>query len=274
MLLPLLLLFIALALLIRLMHYARFYGPSYFFWIGVVLAASAAVVLLFGISCFFVESRPIWTGILLFGLLLSGVALGWPVAEKGSGLPKVHLDRYLSRFAFREYHEVILPGTPDRAKQLLQQIGVNDIPAIRMLLKIRGIDGDDEQMRPKASKSLKGFDTFSTPDFNFFVVDPLEFVSVMILKSAILGSSKTVAPPPDITDLEQFCQFTAPGYVKVAFNFRFIPLDPQQTLISTETRVIGNSPRDNKIFARYWRIIYPGSAIIRRVWLDTLKKRA
>jgi len=31
---------------------------------------------------------------------------------------------------------------------------------------------------------------------------------------------------------------------------------------------------DRRIFGRYWRIIYPGSAIIRRVWLDTLAEKA
>jgi len=44
--------------------------------------------------------------------------------------------------------------------------------------------------------------------------------------------------------------------------------------LTTETRVQGITHNDSSVFGRYWRIIYPGSAIIRRVWLDTIKKKA
>jgi hypothetical protein len=47
-----------------------------------------------------------------------------------------------------------------------------------------------------------------------------------------------------------------------------------QTLLSTETRIRGNDKRSRRVFGCYWRIIYPGSAIIRRVWLDAIAARA
>jgi hypothetical protein len=68
--------------------------------------------------------------------------------------------------------------------------------------------------------------------------------------------------------------FKNPGYVKVAINFKFISENNKETLLTTETRVQGICNDDNRIFGRYWRIIYPGSAIIRRVWLDTINKKA
>jgi len=44
--------------------------------------------------------------------------------------------------------------------------------------------------------------------------------------------------------------------------------------LTTETRIIGNDNSARRIFACYWRIIYPGSSIIRRVWLDAIADRA
>ena len=37
---------------------------------------------------------------------------------------------------------------------------------------------------------------------------------------------------------------------------------------------LGNDAEARCLFSRYWRIIYPGSAIIRRVWLDAIVARA
>ena len=65
-----------------------------------------------------------------------------------------------------------------------------------------------------------------------------------------------------------------PGYIKVAVNFRFISINENETILTTETRNNGITHKDNRIFGYYWRIIYPGSAIIRRVWLDTIKKKS
>ena len=42
----------------------------------------------------------------------------------------------------------------------------------------------------------------------------------------------------------------------------------------TETRVATSDERSERVFARYWRVIYPGSALIRRNWLRAIKARA
>jgi len=62
----------------------------------------------------------------------------------------------------------------------------------------------------------------------------------------------------------------APGSSAV-MNFRV----ENDGRLTTETRVVlaptGNTRR---IFAVYWRIIRPGSGIIRRGWLEAIKRRA
>ncbi len=44
--------------------------------------------------------------------------------------------------------------------------------------------------------------------------------------------------------------------------------------LTTETRVFATDSRARRRFAVYWRVIYPGSALIRRSWLDAIKRRA
>jgi hypothetical protein len=38
--------------------------------------------------------------------------------------------------------------------------------------------------------------------------------------------------------------------------------------------VFANSPWARRGFAAYWRVIYPGSALIRRMWLRAIARRA
>ena len=57
-------------------------------------------------------------------------------------------------------------------------------------------------------------------------------------------------------------------------NFLVTPDGPDGSLVSTETRVFATSDDARRQFARYWRVIYPGSAIIRRMWLRAIARRA
>ncbi len=45
-------------------------------------------------------------------------------------------------------------------------------------------------------------------------------------------------------------------------------------LVTAETRVYATDASARRRFARYWRVIYPGSALIRRRWLRAMKRRA
>ncbi len=46
------------------------------------------------------------------------------------------------------------------------------------------------------------------------------------------------------------------------------------SLVTTETRVFATDDSARRRFAAYWRVIYPGSALIRRMWLRAIQRRA
>ena len=65
------------------------------------------------------------------------------------------------------------------------------------------------------------------------------------------------------------------GFVTIAENARAdCSVNTLESALSTATRVFANSAAARRRFARYWRIIYPGSALIRRMWLRAVERRA
>ncbi|HEY8183086.1 MAG TPA: hypothetical protein VII32_12660, partial [Thermoanaerobaculia bacterium] len=65
-----------------------------------------------------------------------------------------------------------------------------------------------------------------------------------------------------------------PGFVLAVMNFAVRPIGAGRSLVTTETRVFANSVAVRRGFAAYWRVIYPGSALIRITWLRAIERRA
>lgn len=78
-----------------------------------------------------------------------------------------------------------------------------------------------------------------------------------------------------VADREEFLRFDQPGYAAAAGNF-YVDADngTGRMTLRHETRIHATDPRARKKFAAYWRIVYPGAALIRRMWLKSVKQRA
>jgi hypothetical protein len=72
---------------------------------------------------------------------------------------------------------------------------------------------------------------------------------------------------------EEFLTFTEPGFVKAVVGFR---LDPRgaEILLTTETRFVATDKATHRLMSRYWRIIRPGSNVLRKEWLRAIRRRA
>ena len=75
-----------------------------------------------------------------------------------------------------------------------------------------------------------------------------------------------------IADAEEFLAFERPGYAKATLSF-YVGEDRGEGCVEviTETRVYVPDPVTRRKFAVYWRLIYPGSAFLRRMWLRAVK---
>jgi hypothetical protein len=71
----------------------------------------------------------------------------------------------------------------------------------------------------------------------------------------------------------EFRDFAEPGFAKAAFNFR-AERRGQRTVLTTETRILATDDGARRSFRRYWRVVQPGSAVIRLAWLRAIRRRA
>ena len=65
---------------------------------------------------------------------------------------------------------------------------------------------------------------------------------------------------------DEFVTFNEPGFAKAVVNLYAQAVDGG-TILSTETRVKPTDAEARRTFRRYWRVVMPGSALIRRAWL-------
>lgn len=72
----------------------------------------------------------------------------------------------------------------------------------------------------------------------------------------------------------QFAAFGEPYYVKIAFTVRADPLDPERTMLFTETRVATTDVRARRLFRRYWAAVSAGIVMIRLIMLRLTKTDA
>ncbi len=79
---------------------------------------------------------------------------------------------------------------------------------------------------------------------------------------------------PRLADLGEFTAFSRPGYAKGTFSFALHDLSGGRTLLVTETRLVTTSPDAHRAMGRYWRLIRPGSGLIRIMMLRMLRRRA
>jgi hypothetical protein len=76
-----------------------------------------------------------------------------------------------------------------------------------------------------------------------------------------------------IHSLQEFLDFKRDGYCKAAMNMKIVRRNEQESILSTETRVMCYGSA-RKHFKDYWRLIGPFSGLIRHEMLRKIRKKA
>jgi hypothetical protein len=74
--------------------------------------------------------------------------------------------------------------------------------------------------------------------------------------------------------LQEYAADREQGGVKIAYDFNVEEASGGWSTISAETRVVALDDVTRRGMGRYWRLIVPGSGLLRRQWLEGIKKRA
>ena len=96
-------------------------------------------------------------------------------------------------------------------------------------------------------------------------------------REIVLGAvTRPWEPNPVFNDLlpRDFAGFMEPGFVKIAFTLKADPLPDGTSIFRTETRALATDVDARARFRRYWALVSPGVALIRRAMIDPVKREA
>jgi hypothetical protein len=156
------------------------------------------------------------------------------------------IDDLLPAYDVQEVHSVALALDPERAVAAALATPVAADPLVRALLRVRGL-----------STGGTIADAFAWMRFEELARREGEIV---------VGASGTPWRPRG--GIRSFHD-AAPGTVRIAAGFR-----ADGTTLTTETRVAATDAAARRAFLRYWRIVGPFSALIRRRWLARIAREA
>jgi hypothetical protein len=199
--------------------------------------------------------------------LLVGGTLAFPARESRVTKAETRLDEFMPVWQFSERHTIRIAAPPAEVFAAIRNVRANEISLFKTLTWIRRGGRRTSESILNAGDSAPLLEIATRSGFIYLADDaPRELVIGTVILAPTQGGG-ALTPRTFKTPL-------APGYVLAAMNFLVTPAGPHDSLISTETRVFANSPAARQRFARYWRIIYPGSALIRRMWLRAVRRRA
>ena len=186
------------------------------------------------------------------------------------------LEQYLPYYDVTEVDAMVVNADADTTWQAVRHGDLSRSPVIRALLELRGlpvrlgrrING----LAPESARPPLTLDDMPRAGFLLLAENPgTEIVFGQISRpwkvSAPTGGAPALKP-------EEFDEFDAPGYAKIAFNIRVESYGSGRTLVTTETRTATTDPASRRRFGMYWRLIGPFSALIRRLTLRLVKSDA
>ena len=200
----------------------------------------------------------------LAALVLVFTGMLWPARETRVSAARTRLDEFIPRYQFSEFHQLRVRAQPAEAMRAINAVTAEEIRFFKTLIAIRrgGRSGPESILNPSAGTSI--IDVATRTTFILLARDSNEIVLGTTVVTPRGGQSARTAA--------EFKSPPGPGYANAAMNFRVQP-DGDGTLVTTETRVFANDDGSRRRFAPYWRVIYPGSALIRRSWLRAIQKR-
>lgn len=215
-------------------------------------------------------------GILLF---TAGALLPAPL-QRAAGTA-TSLDEFVPVWQFSERHEIHIAAEPARVERAIREVTAREIRLFRLLTWIRNprrswYEEPDSLLKPPADRPIlaaaleSGFILLAEETGREIVIGTLLAVPEEVGSQGRIGRKRLSAS----LSPEGFQEIAAPGYVKAVMNFHLANAGGGRTRLATETRVFATGPGSRRSFALYWRLIYPGSALIRRMWLRAIRERA
>jgi len=205
---------------------------------------------------------------LAVGLALTATGIFWPLSLTQVAAPSPRLDALLPAYQAHEEHSIVVHAPRERVDRALRQVTASEITLFRTLTWLRRLGRPGPESIMNAPEQQPILDVATRTSFLVLADEPGQ--------ELVLGTLVAAPRPSTLADWtpEKWQAVSAPGYAKAAMNFRVEEIGPGECLLTTETRVYATDAATVRAFGRYWRVIYPGSALIRVMWLRAIRSRA
>jgi len=198
------------------------------------------------------------------GLLMVIIALALPAREKQATARAAMIDEWMPVWQFDERHEIDVAAPPEKVYRAIHEVRANEIFLFKTLVGIRRGFRKTKPSILNPSEDQPLLDVATKTTFLWLTdAAPREMVVGTVI----------AAPVRTRPTLAMFRKTLPHGYALATMNFVVTP-NGQGSHVTTETRVYANDAQSIRAFKIYWRIIRPGSGIIRQMWLRAVKRRA
>ncbi|PYY12259.1 MAG: hypothetical protein DMG61_16865 [Acidobacteria bacterium] len=189
--------------------------------------------------------------------------------EKHVNTVGTELDEFMPVYQFNELHTTRVAAPKDKVYRAIKTTTADDILFFRTLVWLRrmGRPGPESILNPGKGQSL--LDVATRTSFLLLSEKPDQEIVLGTLVAAPPGWRPKGRPAPD-----DFRAFHEPGFALAAMNFLVEDAGIGACTVTTETRIYATDASARRRFGAYWRVIYPGSALIRRMWLRAIARRA
>jgi hypothetical protein len=259
-----------LAALLAVLHY---YSPltlsSVVPYAGLMLVITGLICLIHPLRIIFVRSRKAAAGLIAAGIFGAGLALFWPASTTTVSARASLLDEAMPQFEFVEHHQIRVHAPLATAYAALQAVTPDELAAYPVLMTVRNAAMGRRWSRPTGpSPAISTI--FSDPRSGYMLIQRNDREMVF----GGIGRVRSTTEQPAFSSPAAFASFDQPGCVKVAFNLKVVDAGNGWTTLSTETRLHALDRGSLRATGVYWRLIYPGSGMLRTMWLQAARSRA
>jgi hypothetical protein len=202
-----------------------------------------------------------------FVIVLAGWAL--PAEEVRVDPPRTQLDQFMPVYQFHEFHSIRVAASKERVYGAIKAVTAGEISMFRTLTWIRRLGRPGPESILNAPEHQPLLDVATRTSFLLLAEEPNHEIVVGTAVVVPRGWRPSRRPTP-----EDFRAAREPGFALAAMNFLIEDAGPGACTVTTETRIFATDTSARRRFAAYWRVVYPGSALIRSMWLRAIARRA
>lgn len=239
--------------------------------LGIAAGFVGAVSLIRPLRFLGIRTRRHAAGLIGIGTLLGVAGMSLPAPLRRAADELSLIDGYAPEYQFQEFHETRVQAPPSEVYRAILDVTAEEIQLFRTLTWLRSprlrSRAPESILNPSANRPI--LEVATSSGFLKLAEDPGREIVVGAIVVAPPGTRR----PRTGFGPREYAALKKPGFAKATMNFR-VEDEGGWCRVTTETRVFATDAQARRRFAAYWRVIYPGSSLIRRQWLKAIRERA